>query len=209
MKNGLLAEQDQELPLPRHVVSTLQHIDLIEHPIVVVLMGTEEVVVGDPECHVIVGAIIIVVTAADPISGFKCAVKPFDHLLVGAELLRNRVIVCEPNYLGNVKPEAVPQLPCELLGGQRIGTIPVGNEAELFGEAFHAPESHAHGEDARPDGTVVRNLVAEDGAGCGIHDEPEVAFDAPDLDISLISRKDGGLWIFVVVNKGLNDNGGS
>ena len=32
---------------------------------------------------------------------------------------------------------------------------------------------------------------------------------APDLDISLICRKDGGLWIFVVVNKGLNDNGGS
>ena len=45
--------------------------------------------------------------------------------------------------------------------------------------------------------------------GSGIHDEPEVAFDAPDLDISLICRKDGGLWIFVVVNKGLNDNGGS
>ncbi|ODR42108.1 hypothetical protein BEI62_08385 [Eisenbergiella tayi] len=155
MENGLLAEQDQELPLPRHVVSTLQHIDWIEHPVVVVLMGTQEVVVGDPECHVIVGAIIIVVTAADPISGFKCAVKPFAHLLVGAELLRDRIIVCEPNYLGDVELEAVPQLPCELLGGQGIGTIPVGNKPELFGQPFHAPESHAHGKDARPDGAVV------------------------------------------------------
>ena len=44
--------------------------------------------------------------------------------------------------------------------------------------------------------------------GSGIHDEPDVAFDAPDFDISLICRKDGGLWIFIVVNKGFNDNGG-
>ena len=51
----------------------------------------------------------------------KRAVKPFDHLLVGAELLRARIIVSEPNYLGNVKLEVVSQLPYELLGGQRIG----------------------------------------------------------------------------------------
>ncbi len=155
MKNGLLPEQNQELPLPGHVVSPLQHIDLIEHPIVVVLMGTEEVVVGDPERHVIVGAIVIVVTAADPVSGFKRAVKPFDHLLVGAELLRDRIIVSEPNYLGNVKLEVVSQLPYELLGGQRIGTIAVGNEPKLLGESFDAPESHAHGEEAWPDRAVV------------------------------------------------------
>ena len=155
MENGLLAEQDQELPLPGHVVSTLQHIDWIEHPVVAVLMGTEEVVVSDPECHVIVGVIIIVVTAADPVSGFKCAVKPFDHLLVGAELLRDRIIVCESDYLGNVKLEAVSQLPYELLGGQRISTIAVGNEPKLLGESFYAPESHAHGEDAWPDRAVV------------------------------------------------------
>ncbi len=99
----------------------------------VVLMGTEKVVVGDPERHVIVGAIVIVVTAADPVSGFKRAVKPFDHLLVGAELLRDRIIVCESDYLGNVKLEAVSQLPYELLGGQRISTIAVGNEPKLLG----------------------------------------------------------------------------
>ncbi|MCQ4837986.1 hypothetical protein NE556_22675, partial [[Clostridium] symbiosum] len=114
-------------------------------------MGTEKVVVGDPERHVIVGAIVIVVTAADPVSGYKRAVKPFDHLLVGAELLRDRIIVCESDYLGNVKLEAVSQLPYELLGGQRISTIAVGNEPKLLGESFYAPESHAHGEDAWPD----------------------------------------------------------
>ena len=60
LEDGLLTEQNQELPLPGHVVSPLQHTDWIEHPIVVVLMGTEKVVVGDPERHVIVGAIVIV-----------------------------------------------------------------------------------------------------------------------------------------------------
>ncbi len=59
-----------------------------------------------------------------------------------------------------------------------------------------------------PDRAVSETLVAKDGAGSGIHDEPDVAFDAPDFDISLICRKDGGLWIFIVVNKGFNDNGG-
>ena len=118
-------------------------------------LRTQEVVVGDPERHVIVGAIVIVVTAADPVSGFKRAVKPFDHLLVGAELLRDRIIVCESDYLGNVKLEAVSQLPYELLGGQRISTIAVGNEPKLLGESFYAPESHAHGEDAWPDRAVV------------------------------------------------------
>ena len=155
LEDGLLTEQNKELPLPGHVVSPLQHTDWIEHPIVVVLMGTEKVVVGDPERHVIVGAIVIVVTAADPVSGFKRAFKPLDHLLVGAELLRDRIIVCESDYLGNVKLEAVSQLPYELLGGQRISTIAVGNEPKLLGESFYAPESHAHGEDAWPDRAVV------------------------------------------------------
>ncbi len=61
LEDGLLTEQNQE-PLPG-MLSALQHTDWIEHPIVVVLMGTEKVVVGDPERHVIVGAIVIVVTA--------------------------------------------------------------------------------------------------------------------------------------------------
>ena len=55
---------------------------------------------------------------------------------------------------------------------------------------------------------VVGDLVTENGAGGGVHNKPDVAFDAPDFDISLICRKDGGLWIFIVVNKGFNDNGG-
>lgn len=151
----MLAEQDQELPFTRHVVCAYQHIDFIEYLIMVVLMRAQKVVVGDPECYVVVCAIIIIVAAADPISGFKGSVEPFDHLLVRTELLGDRIIVCKPDHLGDVKLEAFPQFFCELQGRQRIGAVPVGNEPELLRELFHPPESHAHGKDARPHRAVV------------------------------------------------------
>ena len=196
------------MPFPRHVVWAFKHIDRVEYLIAVVLVRTQEVVVGDPERHVVVGTVVIIVTAADPVSGFEGAVEPFNHLLVGSEFPGDRIIVCKPDYLGDVKLEAIPQLLCELQGGQRIGTIPVGNEPELLRKLLHAPESHAHGEDAGPDRAVIRNLVAKNGTGGGIHDEPDVAFDAADLDVGLVGSEHGGFGISVMVNKGLDDNGG-
>ncbi len=68
----------------------------------------------------------------DPVSGFKGTVEPFGHLLVGTELPGDRIIVCEPDYLRDVKLEAFPQLLSELQGGQRIGAVPIGNEPELL-----------------------------------------------------------------------------
>ena len=130
----MLSEQDQELPFTGHVVCVFQHIDFIEHLIMIVLVRTQEVVVGDPECHVIVCAVVIIVAAADPVSGFKSTVEPFDHLLVRTELLGDGIVVCESDYLGDVKFEAFPQLLSELQGGQRIGAVPIGNEPELLRE---------------------------------------------------------------------------
>ena len=191
LEDGLLAEQDQELPFSRHVVCAFQHIDFIEYLIMVVLMRAQEVVVGDPECCVIVCTIIIIVTAADPVSGFKGSVEAFDHLLVRAELPGDSIIVCKSDHLGDVKPEAFPRFLCKLQGSQRIGAVPIGNEPELFREFLHAPERHAHGKDARTDRAVVGNLVAEDRAGGSVHDEPDVAFDTVDFDIGLIGGEDG------------------
>ena len=121
----------------------------------VVLMRAQEVIVSNPECHVIVCAIVIIVAAADPVSGFKGSVETFDHLLVRTELFGDRIIVCESDYLGDVKPEAFSQFLCELQGSQRIGAVPVGNEPELFRELLHAAERHAHGEDTWADRAVV------------------------------------------------------
>lgn len=154
-EDGLLSEQDQELPFAGHIVRTLQHVDWIEHLIMVVLMGAQEVVVGDPERHVVVGAIVIIVATADPVSGFEGAVEPFDHLFVGTELLGDGIVVCEPDHLGDVKLEAFPRFPGELQGGQRIGAVSIRNEPKLLRETLHAPESHAHGEDTRPDRAVI------------------------------------------------------
>lgn len=50
----------------------------------------------------------------------------------------------------------------ELLRGQGIGTIPFGHEWELFKNPFLASESNVHGEDAKLDETVDRNLVVKE-----------------------------------------------
>ena len=116
MEDRLLSEQDQEPPFARHIVRTFQNVHLIEHLIMVVLVWAQEVVVSNPECHVIVCAIVIIIAAADSVRGFKRTVEPFDHLLVGTELLGDRIIVCESNYLSDVKREAFPQFFCERQG---------------------------------------------------------------------------------------------
>ena len=71
------------------------------------------------------------------------------------ELLGDGIVVCEPDHLGDIKFEAFPQSPSELLGVQRIGAVAIRNEPKLLRETLHAPESHAHRKDARPDRTVI------------------------------------------------------
>lgn len=43
--------------------------------------------------------------------------------------------------------------------------------------------------DAGTDTAVVRDLIAKDGTGHCIHDEPDVSFDSADFDIGFISSK--------------------
>ena len=101
MEDRLLSEQDQEPPFARHIVRTFQNVHLIEHLIMVVLVWAQEVVVSNPECHVIVCAIVIIIAAADSVSGFKRTVEPFDHLLVGTELLGDSVLLRTAGPLGD------------------------------------------------------------------------------------------------------------
>lgn len=51
----MLDEKNKKLPLAWHVVSALQHFYLVEHFIVVMLMGSEKVIIGNPEGEIIVG----------------------------------------------------------------------------------------------------------------------------------------------------------
>ena len=80
----------------------------------VVPVRTQKIIIDNPQSHVIVGTVVIIITAADTVSGFKGTVEPFNHLLVRAELFRDGIIVCEPNYLRDVKLEIIAQLLSEL-----------------------------------------------------------------------------------------------
>ena len=57
------------------------------------------------------------------------------------------------------------------------------------GSFVTSPECHAHGKDTGTDAPIVRYLVADDGAAGGIHNEPDIGFDAADLDVGLIGNK--------------------
>ena len=60
LQDGLLTEEDEKLPLAGHVVSTLQHFYFVEDFIFLVFMGSEKVVVCNPEGKVIISAVDVI-----------------------------------------------------------------------------------------------------------------------------------------------------
>ena len=96
----------------------------------------------------------------------------------------------------------------KLLSSQRVGAVAVSDKAEAFRELLEVAESHVHGHDAGARTTIVRNLVARDGAFRGIHDEPDIGLKAADLDIGLIRGKGIAGTIIVVINERLYADGG-
>jgi len=83
--NGLLSQEDQQLPFTGHVVSIIDDIIFNQWSEAVVLVRSQEVVVGDPESEIIAGAIVIIETVGGPVGSFISTVKPFDHLLIRPE----------------------------------------------------------------------------------------------------------------------------
>lgn len=71
------------------------------------------------------------------------------------------------------------------------------------------PKRHTHGEDTGADAAVVGYLVAYDGACGGIHNEPDVGFDATDFDVCLVSCEHVPLFVGILVNEGFDADGGS
>ena len=55
---------------------------------------------------------------------------------------------------------------------------------------------------------VIRHLIADDGACGSVHYEPDVVFDATDFDVCLVSREHVPFFVGVLVNKGLDADGG-
>ena len=209
LQDHLLAKKDEQLPLARHVVGIFQMLYFIKDMIVVMLMRSEEVVISDPEGDIVVGTLIVVIAAGDAIGGFKGTVETLDHLFERAELLGDFVLVRKADDLGDIKAELLSELVEELLGCKRISAVPIGNKAEVFRQFFQLAESHAHGKDAGAYTMVVGDLIAKDGTGYCIHDEPAVSFDSADFDIGFVGNKGGSGFVIIVVNERLDDKGGS
>ena len=208
VENGFLSEIDEKLPLGRHVRRVIQQIDAVKHFVMVVPVRTQEVVVGDPEGEIVVGAVKVVKAVGRPVGGLVGTVEAFYHLLVGPELSRDGIVVCKADDLSDVKPEGIAKASEELLSSQRVDRIAIGNEAELFRKFLKVPESHAHGHDAGTDGTVVGDAVTDDGTAESVHDEPDEGFNALDFNVGLVSGKGITGMVIEVVHERLDADGG-
>ena len=209
IQDGLLAKEDKELPLARHVVGTLQHFHLIEDFVFVVFMRTKEVIVSNPESQVIVGAVNVVETVCVTVRSFVGAVEPFNHLFERTVSCRDSIVVGKSNHLGDFEGKVFPELFYEFHCGERIGTVAVSDELKVFGQFCKPPKSHAHGEDARPHTAVIGYLIADDGSGRGVHDQPDIGFNATDFYVGLVGSEHLPFFIRVLVNKGFDaDSGG-
>ena len=161
-QDSVLAEQDQYLPFGRHVVGAGELIQIIEYPVSIVLVGTEEVVVGDPKSDTVVRSIEVVIAAGSPVGEFEGAVHSFHDLFEGAELFGNGIFVGKPDDLGDVEVEILAVVEIKLLSGERIGRITVSNKTEFLRKFAEVLQSHTHSKDAGTDTAVGRDTVAKD-----------------------------------------------
>ena len=132
LQDCLLSEEDKQLPLARHVVGIFQMLYFIEDTIVVVLMGSEKVIISDPEGDIVVGTLIVVIAAGYAVGGFKRTVETLDHLFERAELFGDFVLIRKPDDLGDIKAELLTELVEELLCRKWIGAVSIGDKAEVF-----------------------------------------------------------------------------
>ena len=88
LQDGLLTEEDEKLPLAGHVVSTLQHFYFVEDFIFLVFMGSEKVVVCNPEGKVIISAVDVIKAVCVTVRSLIGAVEPLNHLLEWAVFCR-------------------------------------------------------------------------------------------------------------------------
>lgn len=209
IQDGLLAKEDEKLPLARHVVGTGQHLHFVEDFVLIVFMRAKEVVVSDPEGKFIVGAIDVVEAVCVTVRCFIGTVQPFNHLFEWTVFLRNSIVVGKPNHLSDMECKGFPEVLYEFHCGERIGAVTIRNELKVLRQLCKALESHPHSEDTGADATVVRYLITDDGTACGIHDEPDIGFNATDFNISFIRGEGSLLFVWILVDKRLNaDSGG-
>ena len=207
VQDGLLSQEDEELPLARHVVGTLQHFHFVKNIIVIVFVWAQEVIVGNPESQIIAGTFDVVKAVCLPVRSLIGPVQPFHDLFERTVLFRHSIVVGKSDHLGDLERKVFAKLLCEFHGGKWIGTVAVSNEFEVFRELLKSLEGHAHGKDTRTNSTVIGHLVTDDGTTGSIHDEPDVGFDTADFDVGFISHKGFPLTIRILIDEGFDADG--
>ena len=207
IQDSLLTKEDKQLPLARHVVSTLEHFHFVKNFVFIVFVRTQEVVVGNPESQIIVGAFDVVKAVGFSVRSLIGSVEPFHDLFEWTVFFRHSIVVGKSNHLGDLERKVFAKLFCEFHGGKRIGAVAVSNEFEVFREFLKSLKGHAHGKDTRTNPTVIRHLVTDDGTAGSIHDQPDVGFDAADLDVGFISHKGFPFAIGILINEGFDADG--
>ena len=139
-----------------------------------------------------------------PVRSLVCTVEPFNHLLIWPKFPGYFIIVGKPDDLGDIEPEFITEFAEELLGGQGICTVTIGDEPEVLRKLLQMTERHPHGKDARTNTAVIRYLIPQDGTAGSIHDEPDISLDTADFDISLIGSEYLTGFVTVIVNEGLD-----
>ena len=172
------------------------------------LVGPQEVIISDPEGQVIVGAFDAVKAICFPVRSLVGPVQPFYDLFKGTVFFRHSIVVGKSNDLSDLKGKIFAKLLCKLYGSKGIGTVAVSDKLEVFREFLKALEGHAHGKDTRSDPTVIRYLVTDDGTAGSVHDEPNIGFDAADLDVGLIGDKSRPFAIGILIDEGFDADGG-
>ena len=147
VQDSLLAEENKQLPLARHVVSAMQHFHFVENFAVIVLVRTEKVIISNPERKVIVGAVDVVKAVCMTVRSLIGAVEPLDHLFEWAVFRRNSIVVGKSNDLGDFEGKVFSELLYEFHCGERIGAVTVSDEFEVFGQLSKSLKGHTHGED--------------------------------------------------------------
>ena len=169
----------------------------------------QKVIVSDPERQIVAGTVDVIKAVCMTVRGFISPVEAFNHLLEWPVFGGNSIVVGKSDDLGDFKGKVFAQLFYEFHCGERICTVSVRNELKVLWEFCKIPECHTHSEDTGTDATVIRHLIADDGAGGGVHDEPDVGFDAADFDVCLIRGEHVSFFVGVLVNKGLDTDSGS
>lgn len=123
-----------ELPLARHVVSTLEHFHFVKNFVFIVFVRAQEVVVGNPESQVIVGTFDVVKAVCFPVRSLIGPVQSFYDLFERTVFLRHSIVVGKSDHLGDLEGKVLAKLLCEFHGGKWIGAVAISDEFEVFRE---------------------------------------------------------------------------